>query len=298
MNEKIETESRDNLEILVKKDVERDISLIKETFQRENAEAMKNRILYFYKPLKEKLRDSKDQPKDIEDYFRKIYIEQGLKIDEIVSRSEKLIKEQAGVCLENLISLMEYSSDRKQEFIAIPTLLPYSPFNRPIFYFSIIRELVTGEKTEVLDIAIHEISHFLFFDIIKNLEFNLRTRPETQSLKHLFKEALTGMLLSEPELETLLDRKNYLGNPEVHFLSVKVSTGKQMILREYLRQIFRDYRSRGLTFSDFIRDEIKRMLPKAVEFHQKKTFWDENEQELRLKDSKLLEEYKKPIIIS
>ncbi|MFA6416133.1 MAG: hypothetical protein WCW56_01465 [Candidatus Paceibacterota bacterium] len=297
MNEKEqkETEVKNGIEITVKKDIEADLALIGKWFADSDSPHFKERILYFYKTLGKKLEDFTDEPeKVVEDYFREIYASKEKEIDEIVEESKRILEEESPASLAVLADLMDYDPEKGQKFIAIPTLLPYSPFHEPVFNFSIVGKLFLGKKNEVLDTAIHEISHFLLFDILKDLNIDL---ADKRSLEHMFKEALTGMLLSEPELENLLNRKNYLGNPEIQNLFIKDGDEKEVILREYLRSEFRNHKARGLSFSDFIKAMMEKFLPKASEFYQKKTFWDKNEQELKAGNSELLEIYSEPIKI-
>lgn len=285
--------------ITIKADIEKDISLIKEHFLNSQTEHFKNRILNFYKSLNEKLEQSKEIEKEniINNYFREIYKNKEKQINEIIGQSKQILEARSDKCLKELMELMDYKANNEEEFIATPTLLPYSPFNRPIFYFSIAAILFADKKNDILDTAVHEISHFLFFDILKSLGINLKNDPATKSLEHLFKEALTAMLLSEQSMENLLDRKNYLGNPEIHFLYIKESGKEKITLREYLRFLFKEYKQRKLTFSSFIDDTIKKLLPVAEKFDKKKIFWNKNEGELKKNNQDLLNIYSEPIEI-
>jgi len=295
--EPVKIETKNAPEIIVKKDVDYDIDLINRNFNNPDAPYFRERILYFYKTLELKLENSDDPDKLVEEYFREIYANKEQEIDRIVDESRKIIEELAPASLQALASLMDWDMKKNQGFTAIPTLLPYSPFYKPVFNFSIVGQLFFGYKNRVLNTAIHEISHFVFFDILRELNITLRNNPENRSLEHLFKEALTGALLSEPQMEELLEHKGYLGNPEVHNLYIKLADSEPLTLREYLRSGFRDYKARGLIFSDFIRDVIEKLLPHSTEFHQKKTFWDKNSQKMNEENPDLLEKYRQPIEI-
>jgi len=289
-----------SLSIIVKKDIEKDISLILDEFYNQKSDHFKKRIIRFYKSLESKIGENPNKEKEtVENFFREIYRDKQEQIDKIIEESDAILKNQAQDCLAILAGLMDYKMDKNEEFIAIPTLLPFSPFNRPIFNFSIVSPLFLKEENEILDIAIHEISHFMLFDILKNLNINLWGDTEQRNFLHLFKEALTGMLLSEEQMEKLLGRKGYQGNPEVCDLYIKDEKIGEVILGEYLRIQLYDHKKNNLSFFDFIKDMIEKLSPQIKEFSEKKIFWDKNERELKGKNVSLdlLEEYKKPIFV-
>jgi|GEM_PF-3262906 hypothetical protein len=285
-----------NLKLIVNTNFEKDIELIKEFFFNSETEHFKWRILRFYCGLEENISNSKEPAIVIEDYFNRIYLNKKDEIKSIVEQSRKIIEEEFSEGLEILVKMMNYDVFKKETFIAFPTLLPFSPTNRPTFYFSIVSTLFNKSPNHILDIAIHEISHFLLFDILEDLKINLRIVRENQDFLHFFKEALTGMLLSEKEIAKLLDRKDYKGNPEVHNLNIKVFN-QTTTLREYLRSTLHQYQEKGLSFSQFIKDVIDQLRPKVKEFSNKKIFWNQNEREIRDGDEKLSKEYAVPIVI-
>lgn len=277
---------------------EDDIKLVKEFFFNKKTDHFKYRVLRFYRGLEEEIADLGNADLAIENYFKKIYLDKKSEIGSLVEKSRKIINDQAPACLTVLVKLMDYKSQKNETFIAIPTLLPFSPFNRPVFYFSITPSLFLNKENDILGIAIHEISHFLLFDILKDLGIKLDHNTKEKNFLHLFKETLTGMLLSEKELKETLGKKDYKGNPEVHNLYVKEYTSEnEVTLREYLRENLHIYQQKGLPFSFFIKEMIEKLLPKANDFSDKKIFWNKNEQELRKDDQFLLKEYARPILI-
>ncbi len=287
------------LKIDLKKSPEEDIALIHRYFFETKTDHFKKRILRFYKTLEDKLSTETEEnhAQVIDSFFKDIYRNKAEEIETIVDQSEKIIDEESTQCLGELAKLMDYDTEKEEIFIAIPTLLPFSPFNRPIFYFSIVSSLFKDGKNSILDTAIHEISHFLLFDILDELEINLNDTQENKDFLHLFKEALTGMLLSEKEMSECLGMKEYFGNPEVHNLNIKLEDGKQLVFREYLRSILHQYRQQDLSFQQFIADTIEILRPKAEEFSKKKIFWNKNEQKILNRDEELSKEYGQPILI-
>lgn len=286
-----------NLKLIVNTNFEKDIELIKEFFFNSETEHFKWRILRFYCGLEENISNSKEPAIVIEDYFNRIYLNKKDEIKSIVEQSRKIIEEEFSEGLEILVKMMNYDVFKKETFIAFPTLLPFSPTNRPTFYFSIVSTLFNKSPNHILDIAIHEISHFLLFDILDGLGINLRRNQEEGNFLHLFKESITAMLLSENEFIQLLSNKHYQGNSEVHNLNIATSTGEMFNLREYLRNNFHQCQINGRDFSFFIKNMIETLSPKIKEFSYKKKYWNKNEQEIKKGNAELLKTYAEPIII-
>lgn len=285
-----------NLKIEVIINQEKDLETIGKFFFKKETDNFKKRILNFYPSLKTLLETTQENPETIvRNYFQKIYSKNNQKIERIFEESKNIINDRGNICLEALVSLMGYKSEKKEVFIATPTLLPFSPFERPIFYYSIAPIIFNDTPNHILDIAIHEISHFLFFDILDNLKINLREDNDDRNLLHLFKESLTAMLLSEKELTTLLENKNYKGNQEIQYLNMLTLEKEIMNITEYLRNNFHEYCNKNLSFSVFIEDMINILSPKKKEFSDKKIFWNKNEQEIKRGNKTLLEKYSEPI---
>ncbi len=288
------------LKIIVKKDIEKDIALIKrELF--DGGENYRQRILSYYKTLAEEIKNkSREEAEEIADnFFRRQYHKMAEDIDEIVKESQEILEDRSEACLNKLVELMDYKIKRDEEFVVIPTLLPYSPFHRPTVYFSLITRLYLGRGNMILDIAIHEISHFLFFDILNEIGADIiKIEPKEFGFWYLFKEALTGMLLSEKELEDLLERKGYKGNPEVENLSVqKEGSADKITLREYLRERLNDHKQNGSCFNSFIKEIISELRPQVEAFEAKNNFWVKNEEEIKKWNQDLIREYEEPILI-
>jgi len=289
-----------SLKINVENDQEADLKLIKKYFFDQKTSHFRTRILRSYKSLEEKIpndSNNEDIVRIVDVFFRDIYENKRREIETIASQSQNIIDEKAGPCLVKLTEFMGYELKKEQVFTAVLTLLPFSPFNRPIFYFSITPMVFGGNKNNILEVAIHEISHFILFDLLDGLKINLRESAEEINFLHLFKEALTAMLLSEEGLLKLLGKEYYRGNPEVFSLNVKIKEGEIVAFREYLRSSFHQYNQEGRSFSRFIEDIIFQFRPKAKEFSEKKIFWNKNEQKIREGNKNLLSEYEKSILI-
>ena len=88
------------LKIIVKKDIEKDIALIKrELF--DGGENYRQRILSYYKTLAEEIKNkSREEAEEIADnFFRRQYHKMAEDIDEIVKESQEILEDRSEACL-------------------------------------------------------------------------------------------------------------------------------------------------------------------------------------------------------
>ena len=274
-----------NLSNIVVKDADPtgDTTLIGDYLFDEKRKYFRSRILNFYKDLNIVLATQTFEQSALlaTSFFSQIYEKKKSDINDVVEQSRLTVQENSEICLDELARLMDYEGEKSETYFAIPTLLPFSPFNRPVFYFSIVHSLFKKSKNEILDIAIHEISHFWLFDILDKINIDLQKNEVDRNFLHLFKEALTGMLLSEESMMKVLNNKDYRGNPEVWNLNIATPAGPVLSLREYLRTNLHIFKAKSLSFEDFISGMISELQPLAGLFSQKKVFWNMNEREIR-----------------
>ena len=88
-----------------------------------------------------------------------------------------------------LLEIMDYQYDNPVVYKAAPTILPFSPFGNNVFYFSILGEIKGKTNKNILSIGIHEISHFIFFEMLKKIE-NKKKLILPNDIKNYLKEAL------------------------------------------------------------------------------------------------------------
>jgi hypothetical protein len=286
------------LSVALKFDPEYDIALIKSRVFLDSNPYLANRIFAFYKDLSARLSttDQAERPALVDAYFRGIYEREHGRIAQIFEESQEIIRLHAQDALDTLVSLMDYEVKENEEFIGIPSLLPFSPFQRPYFSFSISFTLYKNVPNDVL-VAIHEISHFLFFDILDDLKISLNDdNPEWKEMLHIFKEALTGMLLTEPEIMLFLGGSAHRRNAEIEMLFVSDSSGVMPFLK-YLRDTFHGYKNRGQPFQDFIQDILNKLMPHTWQFSEKRQIWKQHGHEIAAGSPDLCRSYKEPIAL-
>ena len=111
---------------------------------------------------------------------------------------------------------------------ATPTILPFSPFDDDNdFNFSILNILQKRENiASLLPKFIHEISHFVLFDILNQIKKEGEVAQVAKEIKNYFKEALTAVLLNKESLRRIFGIPRYKGNFEIYGLNIKKQNGE------------------------------------------------------------------------
>lgn len=218
-------------------------------------------------------------------------------IEQIIKKSNILIEKKRDKALGALADLMDYSWPQPTVYKAIPTILPFSPLGDNIFYFSIlgqIKDNLKGTK-DIIYVAIHEISHFIFYDILKKIEQETKSPPTEDNLKNYLKESLTAVLLNQRPLCTILNLHNYLGNPEIHDIQIRELGGKILKFTDFLQEAYRNSRSKEKeTFQIFLQRILNTLSPYIKELSNKRKIWNRFGKELS-KNPKALKSYQRPI---
>ncbi len=121
------------------------------------------------------------------------------------------------------------------KYLIMPSVYPICPFDvkRNLFYFTItgVKDGIT-EFDRLVSIALHEISHFIFFRQIANIPNVLSDR----GIHHL-KEVLTPVLLQHPDIIKHRKKDYVCGNDESIKYLVEVS-GEVMSIFDYVSREF------------------------------------------------------------
>ena len=121
--------------------------------------------------LKSLLEKSKNDKTTIRNFVVNFYKKHEADIESILLKSQLFLKKNGKMALQKLAETMEYQWPKPITCIAIPTILPFSPFGNNVFYFSILKQIDNKKPNkDILYIAIHEISHFIFFDLLKKMK--------------------------------------------------------------------------------------------------------------------------------
>ncbi len=225
----------------------------------------------------------------VTEYIETFYEKNQSKIKEILDQCEKSLKD-ADKALHQLGKIMEYKWPEGENYKAYPTILPFSPFSNKEFNFSILNTLGKDEPVDVMYIAVHEISHFVFLDQLYKIENNHNIKFH-KDLIYYYKEALTTVILNEPNLKTFFGEKEIKGNPDIRDINVKIN-GEAITLINYLKQEF----EKENNYSDFLEKTLLRLHAQENEFSKKREIWNQNGHMI-FNDNDLLSKYREAILI-
>ncbi|MFZ1019418.1 MAG: hypothetical protein WAN61_00295 [Minisyncoccia bacterium] len=249
-------------------------------------------ILQAFPELRELLKNSKNEKIIVQKFINQFYLKHQDAITLAIQESQKEIKINH-LAIKTLGESMDYHWKNNINYIAIPTILPFSPFSKNVFYFSIFDRIMGTGKRNILTVAIHEISHFVFFDLLKKIE-----RKEKFSLpldaKYYEKEILTTALLNEEPLRTVLKINNYLGNRDIRDIYVADQNKTIKSFVDYARDQYSKNRKSNEEFKKFLTEFTKMIYKISKELSQKRLIWNRWGSEL-FKNKIAFASYKKPI---
>lgn len=189
-------------------------------------------------------------------FIKEFYEERKQKIASVIKSNDELLREKSKIALAALLEIMDYQFDRPINYQAIPTILPYSPFQDSTFYFSILGEINNRREKNVLVIGIHEISHYIFYELLKPIEMqNKESLP--LDLKNYLKEALAAVIMNRQPLKDILEIKHYPGNPEIQNLQIETPDHYIKTLVDFLDEHYETIKIKEKkTFFDFLAEII------------------------------------------
>lgn len=279
--------------IKIKIDLENEVDLFIKFLHHHYYCQHRNLIFQAHPNLKHLIEHSENEKEAVKKFIVDFYNKHKNKINEIIKESDNLIKQKEVVALKALANLMDYQWSKPVIYYAIPTILSFSPFKDKKFYFSILGQIYNKNKKDVLFIAIHEISHFIFYNLLKKIERKKTLLPE--DAKNYLKEALSVVLLNEKQLRDILKLKNYLGNPEIRDIRIQKTDGIIVNFVNFLQEYYQINKiKKKRRFEVVLKEMIEIMYPLANEFSKKRAIWNRYGNQL-FKNQTALSRYRKPI---
>ena len=255
----------------------------------------RNKIFQAFPKLRsdiEKANNTKDKKEIVYQFIFNFYNDNKEKINEIIEESEKLIEAKGEIALKTLSRLMDYEWSNRIIYYAIPTILPFSPFKEISFNFSILGKIYGKDKKDVLYVAIHEISHLVFYDILGKMEIKMEN-----DIKNYFKEALAVVLINQQPLSNILGLKDYTGNPEIQDIFIKEKDDKEIRLIDFIGKYYQTIKiERKERFNTFIKEILNMIIPLSENFSEKRKIWNTYGNKI-FEDKNLLKQYRIPIKI-
>lgn len=257
----------------------------------------RNLIFQAFPNLESEIKKTDDEKNAVANFIIKFREDNKNKINQIIQESKNLIKEDGQSALKALSELMDYQWKKTTIYTAIPTILPFSPFEKDIFYFSILGQIHNKKNKDVLSIAIHEISHSIFYEILGELERESLITPLQNDVKNYFKETLAVVLLNQKPLCDILNLHNYIGNPEIRDIQIQKSNEVIISFTNFLKGYYENIKIKEKeTFKTFLQKILNIIMPISSEFSEKCSIWNSHGMTM-FKKEKILRLYRQPIKI-
>lgn len=246
----------------------------------------------------------------LKDYLQKYHQEHQDKIGPVVEKTKTELTKKSVEALSELAQLMDYKwAEESPEYKVIPVLLPYSPFGDNVFFYSILAAVNGHPQNDALFVATHEISHMLFFEILKKqhvdmFSYSLNQMHYPLAVDYL-KEILAPVLMKQPTLKKYLDFSmypldqwpdGYIGNDNLIQMYVTTEDmGEKMQITKYFQQLYEKMRyQENKPFSEIVEEMLRLVSPLEDELAKKRALWNKHQNGI-FKDEKLLAEYSQPI---
>ncbi|MEW6616886.1 MAG: hypothetical protein AB1333_00460 [Patescibacteria group bacterium] len=215
------------------------------------------------------IKKSKSEKRGIIFFRDEFYKKYKKKIRPIIGSTKKEVEKKQEKALVALGGAMDYQWKKRKKYIAFPTILPFSPFGKDKFFFSILNPLFgRHDFYHPLSTAIHEISHFIFFEKVRMIEKKKKIKLSKES-EHYLKETLTAALFNEEPLKSTLGLGEYMGNPEIRDIFIKKEKKEEL----FLSFVRRKYRNKT-NFDIFLTELVLQCHGSEKEFIKKKLLWD------------------------
>jgi hypothetical protein len=286
--------------VIVKKDIETDVQVFVNFLYRWSPEK-RDLIIRSYPELTTAAQLGEEAGKEIvADFVYKQYRVYHDNIEILVADMMLQVQKDAARVLEALGEVMEYSWSKNDiGYTIIPTLLPFSPFQQPIFFFSLLHFLRTQTQSVVgayglTAVLAHEVSHFVFFDLLSRMSEETRAKCD-DTINHLAKEILAPVVMNEPRLDNILHLVDYGGNPFLRHITIRQEMKEKNIV-EFFREEYGRQHAEGIPFKSFISYLLETLFAIQPELKERNDLWKTRGAALLL-DEKLKAQYCEPIEI-
>lgn len=228
----------------------------------------------------------------IKDFIEKFRADHRSEIAEAMEINGSLLATKGERALGKLAELMNYewSPDHKG-YIAIPTILPFSPFGKDIFYFSIF-----NKDRNVVIVAIHEISHMLFFEMMDKIYGKSAEKVIGWTGAHFLKEILAPVLMNQGALKNILESQDSYGNPFLKHIYISANNEIAQITK-FFQNIYEHCKNeKKLSFSEILKIMVKIISSIEEEIKIKNELWNQYGSKIAQNEEKF-NLYKEPIKI-
>jgi len=249
-------------------------------------------ILKTFPDLKVLLESSKNEKNAVQEFIDQFYLKNQSTIA-LAIHDSKIRMKSSQKAMESLGIAMDYHWQSGIDYIAMPTILPFSPFGKNTFNFSILDRITGSGKRDILSTAIHEISHFVFLNYLKKIE-KKENISISQDTRYYAKEVLTAALFNEEPIRGVLEIVEYKGNPDIRDIYITDDLKVTTTLINYTRKQYLENIKDGKEFKEFLINFIKTMHKISENLSKKRQIWNRFGNEL-YKNKAILLQYQMPI---
>lgn len=199
------------------------------------------------------------------------------KIKAIVEEADNLLRKDSQKALKILAILMDYNWDENHPgYIIMPTILPFSPFEKNIFYFSILGEIKNKKNYHnIIFVTVHEISHMILLDILQNKYKKGINEIMGQSSWYFFKEIIAPVIMNQNQFKEIIYTKNYyFGNPFLCHIFV-LQNNKKIQITKFFQEIYEKIKNeQKKNFSEILETMVNIILSIEIEIENKHKIWN------------------------
>jgi len=230
----------------------------------------------------------------IKNFIKNFRKKHNYKIKKIINQSKKLLKQNSKKALVRLGLLTDYQWLKNENYYAFPTILPFSPYKKNIFFFSILGAIYNNKQHNILFVSIHEISHFIVYKTLKKF-YDKKISLKKESF-YFLKEILAPVIMNQKPLQSLLKIRNYLGNPFLRYIFI-INKNKKIQITTFFQRIYEKARYGGkMDFKQIL--EIMALLIFSIENEliKKNKIWNQYGNDL-INNKTAFKKYCQPIKI-
>jgi len=256
----------------------------------------RNKIFQAFPELKDQIDKTSNEKDAVIEFVTDFNKKHKDTVDQFMRTSELLLRQYGKKALEALASLMDYEWNREhQGYTIIHTILPFSPFGKNLFYFSLLGIIRGKKQRDVIYLSVHEISHMLLQEILEK-EYK---KPISKILDittwNFFKEIMAPALMNQPSLQKFLKLQNYMGNPFLH--NVFIDDGNRKIqISKFFQEIYEEARLEKRSFRQILDILLPLILSIKTEIENKNKLWNQYGNSI-VKNKIAFKEYSKPMEI-
>lgn len=281
--------------IIVHIDPEKDAETIWKFLNHPQFPQLRTSNLGMHPKLKESV-DKENFQEIVHEYVKSFYIEHAQEIELIYRQSKDLIEQSGTRAFQELSRLMNYEWETGATYNAYLSILTGSTFDDGIFTYSILGELYKRNdvKKSLLSVGIHEISHLIFFELLKPIAEKNEVVLHRDG-KYFLKEVITTALLNTEPLRLILGTEEDPGNPEIQKLYITTPQDTNILFVEYMKRLIMQSKQNNVPFNTLLEQLVLNTHTIEKHLNDKRALWNKNGYAI-FKDPALLEEYSKPIL--